>query len=245
MIIFPAIDIKDGCAVRLSKGDFATAEQVADDPLAKAFEFKEAGAEWLHMVDLDGALNSNQPNKLLFIEIARQTGLKLQIGGGIRDMKSAAAYLDNGIERVIVGSAAVKNPRLVADLVREYGERIVVGIDAKKGMVQTDGWTNASKTGFLSLAKTMQEIGVQTVIYTDISHDGMLDGPNLGDIKKLKNMVKMNIIASGGIAGIKDIIALKQLSLYGAICGKSLYKGTLSLEEAIRVVAAPATPGKE
>lgn len=235
MIIFPAIDIQDGCAVRLSRGDFSTSEQVADDPVETAMKFKEAGAEWLHMVDLDGAKNATQPNKGLFLQIAKETGLKLQIGGGIRDMKAAQQYLENGIERVIVGSAAVKNPRLVADLVHEYGDRIIVGIDAKKGVVQTDGWLNESKATYISLAKTMEEIGVSTIIYTDIAHDGMLDGPNFVELRKLKNNVKIDIIASGGMHNLKDLQDLKKIGLYGAICGKSLYKGNIDLAKAIEI----------
>lgn len=235
MIIFPAIDIQDGQCVRLSQGDFSTSERVADDPIETAMAFKEAGAEWLHMVDLDGAKTATQPNKMLFLEIAKKTEMKIQLGGGIRDIKTAQTYLENGIERVILGSAAVKNPRLIADLVRDYGDRIIVGIDAKNGIAQTEGWLSQSKIGFLMLAREMQEIGVYHVVYTDISKDGTLMGPNLAELKKLKETVKMNIIASGGVSSIEDIKALKKLSLYGAICGKSLYKKTLDLKEALEV----------
>lgn len=234
MIIFPAIDIQDGRCVRLSQGDFSTSEQVADDPLETALAFKAAGAEWLHMVDLDGAKTATQPNRMLFLEIAKKTEMKIQLGGGIRDFAIASSYLENGIERVILGSAAVKNPRLMGELVREYGDRIIVGIDAKNGIAQTEGWLSQSKIGFLMLAREMQEIGVHHVVYTDISKDGTLAGPNLSELKKLRETVKMNVIASGGVSSIQDIRALKKLSLYGAICGKSLYKKTLDLKEAIK-----------
>lgn len=235
MIIFPAIDIYEGQCVRLVKGDFATSEQVAEDPLKTALSFKEQGAKWLHMVDLDGAKTGTQPNKLLFLEIAKETELRIQLGGGIRDVATAVSYLENGIERVIIGSAAVKNPRMVADLVKDYGDRIIVGIDAKNGVPQVDGWLNQSRSNFLSLARLMQEIGVRHIVYTDIAKDGTLTGPNLADLKKLKNSLKLNIIASGGISNIADITSLKKLQLYGAICGKSLYKQTLDLKKAIEV----------
>lgn len=235
MVIFPAIDIQEGKCVRLLKGDFATVEQVADDPVETALAFKAAGAKWLHMVDLDGAKTGLQPNKMLFLEIAQKTELRIQLGGGIRDCATAISYLENGIERVIIGSSAVKNPRMVADLVKDYGDRIIVGIDAKNGVPQTEGWLTQSRSNFLSLARLMQEIGVRHIIYTDIAKDGTLEGPNLADLKKLKNSVKLNIIASGGISNIADIEALKKLQLYGAVCGKSLYKKTLDLKEAIAV----------
>lgn len=234
MIIFPAIDIQDGQCVRLTQGDFSTVEQVADDAVETARAFEEAGAKWLHMVDLDGAKTATQPNKSLFLAVAKSTNLRIQLGGGIRDEATAAFYLENGIERVILGSAAAKNPRLVADLVREYGDRIVVGIDAKGGIVQTEGWQLPGKTTFLSMAKLMQEVGVRHIVYTDISKDGTLEGPNMADLRRLKGSLKMNIIASGGIKDIANIQALKKLQVYGVICGKSLYKGTLDLKEAIK-----------
>ena len=233
MIIFPAIDIKDGKCVRLLKGDFNTVEQVAEDPIQTALSFKEAGAEWVHMVDLDGAKDATQPNKEIFLRVAKETGLKVELGGGIRDYDTAADYLEKGIERVIIGSAAVKNPRLVADLVRDFGDRIIVGIDAKKGVVCTDGWLNQSKTNYLSLARQMREIGVHHIIYTDISKDGTLKGPNFSELKQIKNACGVNVIASGGISSMKDLKDLMRLKLYGAICGKSIYQKTIDLKEAI------------
>lgn len=247
MIIFPAIDIQGGECVRLTKGDFATAERVAEDPLAAARSFREAGAEWLHMVDLDGAKNGLMQNRDVFITIARETDLKIQLGGGIRDMKTASYYLENGIERIILGSIAVRNPKLVAEMVREFGDRIAVGIDAENGMVKIDGWLGSGKVNFLTLGREMAHIGVRYLIYTDISRDGMLTGPNLADLRALRDGTGVHIIASGGISGIGDIRALADLRLYGAICGKSLYRQTLDLGEALEVGAAsiPMEPTEE
>lgn len=235
MIILPAIDIKDGKCVRLYKGDFNTVEQVASDPLETALSFQNSGANYLHMVDLDGAKDASLSNKEVFVNVAKNTNLKIELGGGIRDVKSAVYYLENGIERVILGSAAVKNPQLVKDLVKEYGDRIIVGIDAKNGMVSTEGWLDVSDVDYITLAREMEAIGVKHIVYTDISKDGTLEGPNLAELESINNAVSCNIIASGGISNINDIIALKKLNVYGVICGKSLYKNTLDLAEALSV----------
>ena len=237
MIIYPAIDIQNVECVRLTKGDFATSERVAADPIETAKQFEAAGATYLHMVDLDGAKNAMAQNRDVFVSVARETGLKIELGGGIRDMNTAAYYLENGIDRIILGSMAVKNPKLLAELVREYGDRIIVGIDAEDGMVKTEGWLASGRVNYITLAKEMFHIGVKHLIYTDISRDGTLTGPNLADLKKLREAVRMNIIASGGIRNVEDIRALAKIKMYGAICGKSLYKGTLDLKEAIEAAA--------
>ena len=233
MIIFPAIDIQNGECVRLTKGDFATAERVAEDPLQTALSFQEAGAEWIHMVDLDGAKTAQTVNRSVFLAVAKETKLKVEVGGGIRDVKTAEYYLEHGVERVILGSAAVRNPKMVAELVREYGDRIVVGIDAENGIVKIDGWQNTGHVNFIALARTMEYIGVRHIIYTDISKDGTLSGPNLAELRRLRDSAHVNVIASGGIHNLDDITELGKLRLYGAICGKSLYHGTLDLREAI------------
>lgn len=233
MIIFPAIDIKDGSCVRLFKGDFGTVEKVAEDPLKTARSFEEKGAAWIHMVDLDGAKDAAPRNTGIFLDVARNTSLQVEVGGGIRSMDTVEAYLQGGIRRVILGSAAVKNPALVREAVREYGDRIAVGIDAKNGMAAVEGWLDASSAHYLDLAKAMEAAGVRTIIYTDISRDGTLAGPNLQELAAINGAVSCQIVASGGISGIQDIRALKGLGLYGAICGKSLYKGTLDLSQAI------------
>lgn len=235
MIIFPAIDIIGGKPVRLYKGDFSTAEQVADDALETAESFVKAGAQWIHMVDLDGSLKKERVNSDTFVSVANQTPLKVEIGGGIRTMQDIDYYANHNISRVILGSVALKNPELVRDAVKEYGSLIAVGIDAKHGFVATEGWTEGSDTHFIDLAKQMEQIGVETIIYTDISKDGTLSGPNVEQLVELNNAVSCNITASGGVTDINDIKTLRDNNLYGAICGKSIYQGTLNLKEAIDI----------
>ena len=233
MIILPAIDIKDGQCVRLTKGDFSTVEKVAEDPLATALSFQEAGAEWIHMVDLDGAKEGSLKNSEVFLQVVQNTGLKVELGGGIRTMESIDYYMLQGISRVIIGSAAISNPEMVKAAVEKYGDRIAVGIDARNGMVSGDGWLTDSDITYLDLARDMESIGVKCIIFTDISKDGTLSGPNLDQLSLINEAVSCDIIASGGIHTIEDIAALNEMGLYGAICGKSIYKGTLSLEAAI------------
>lgn len=235
MIIFPAIDIKDGNCVRLFKGDFGTVEKVAEDPLETARSFERQGAEWIHMVDLDGAKDAVPRNMPIYLDVAKNTSLKVEVGGGIRSLDTMEKYLSGGIARVILGSVAVKDPELVKTAIREFGsERVVVGIDAKNGMVSVEGWLDSSTVHYLDLAKEMERVGVSTIIFTDIAKDGTLEGPNLQQLSMLSKAVSCNIVASGGISDINDIRRLKELGLYGAICGKSIYKGTLDLAEAVR-----------
>lgn len=235
MIIFPAIDIIDGKPVRLFKGDFSTAEQVAEDALQTAQGFVDAGAEWIHMVDLDGSVQKKRVNHQVFVDVANQTSLKVELGGGIRTMQDIDYYANNGISRVILGSVALKNPALVKEAVKEFGDLIAVGIDAKNGLVATEGWTEGSDTFYIDLARQMEDMGVKTIIYTDISKDGTLTGPNIEQLTALNEAVSCDITASGGVKSIDDIIALKDKGLYGAICGKSIYKGTLDLKQAVEV----------
>ena len=235
MIILPAIDIKDGNCVRLQKGVYSTAHKVADSPYEAAKDFAEAGAEWMHMVDLDGAKDAKLINADLIADVAKTSGLKVEVGGGIRSMEAVEYYLSRGINRVILGSAAVKDPQLVIDAVRVYGDKIAVGIDAKNGMVQAEGWLDNSDIEYIELAKRMEDVGVRTMIFTDIDRDGMLSGPNLKQLDDLSHEVSCNIIASGGVAVLKDIINLFQLDIYGAICGKAIYSGTLDLKQAIEI----------
>ncbi|MBR5134519.1 MAG: 1-(5-phosphoribosyl)-5-[Clostridia bacterium] len=235
MIILPAIDIKDRECVRLLKGDFGTVHRVADSPIDAAHAFKNAGAQWIHMVDLDGAKDGEKRNADIFVSVAKECGLKVEIGGGIRDMKTLDYYFSNGISRCILGSAALKNPALVKEAVAEYGHRIAVGIDALHGMVAAEGWLEVSNVPYLELAKRMEAMGVQVLIFTDISKDGTLSGPNLEQLQALREAVSCQVVASGGIHTIDDIKACKASALDGAICGKSLYSGTLSLEEALNV----------
>lgn len=233
MIILPAIDIKDGQCVRLTQGDFATVEKVAEDALQTAQSFQAQGAQWIHMVDLDGAKDGTRVNRSIFLDVVKHTDLKVEVGGGIRNMASIEDYLDCGISRVILGSVAISDPELVKEAVTNYGDRIAVGIDARNEMVSGQGWLDDSKLHYLELAKKMESYGVSCIIYTDISKDGTLSGPNLDQLKKINEAVRCQIIASGGIHRLPDIIDLKELNMYGAICGKSIYQGTLSLAEAL------------
>lgn len=234
MIILPAIDICGGQCVRLLRGDFGTAEKVAEDPLETALSFRAAGAAWLHMVDLDGAKAGRPVNTAIFTQAAEKSGLKVEVGGGIRSMETVEAYLAAGVSRVILGSAALSNPDLVEEAAGRYGDRIAVGIDAKNRMVSADGWLNDSRVDFIELAKRVEQMGVGCIIFTDISKDGTLTGPNLEQLEELCRAVGCRVIASGGISDIEDIRALRQLDIYGAICGKSLYSGRLDLAEAIK-----------
>lgn len=235
MIIFPAIDIKNGNCVRLYKGDMNTAEKVADDFLSTADSFYSCGAKWIHMVDLDGAVKGEKVNSDIFTTVAEKTGLHVELGGGIRTMADVEYYLSRGISRVIIGSAALKNPDLVREAAKKYGEKIAVGIDARRGMVAAEGWLETSDISYIELAKRMEDVGVRYIIYTDIDCDGMLSGPNLRELTLLNDAVSCNITASGGIKDSDDIKALKDAGLYGAICGRSIYKGTLDLREALEI----------
>ena len=222
MIIFPTIDIKNGSCVRLYKGDMNTAEKVADNFLSAADSFYSCGAKWIHMVDLDGAVKGEKVNSDIFTTVAEKTA-------------DVEYYLSRGISRVIIGSAALKNPDLVREAAKKYGEKIAVGIDARRGMVAAEGWLETSDISYIELAKRMENVGVRYIIYTDIDCDGMLSGPNLRELTLLNDAVSCNITASGGIKDSGDIKALKDAGLYGAICGRSIYKGTLDLREALEI----------
>jgi phosphoribosylformimino-5-aminoimidazole carboxamide ribotide isomerase len=233
MIILPAIDIHNGKCVRLYKGDFSTSHVVADDYMTTALNFEKSGAEWIHMVDLDGAKAGHPVNDKIFSDVASKTNLKVELGGGIRTFEDIEKYFDKGISRVILGSVALKNPELVEKAVDKFGEKIAVGIDAKNDFVAVDGWINCSEIHFVDLAKKMESIGVKNIIYTDISKDGTLSGVSDKKLKLLNDSVRANVIASGGVTSMDDIVKCNNLNLYGAICGKSLYEKTLDLKEAI------------
>lgn len=235
MVILPAIDIKDGNCVRLIKGEFGTAQKVAENPFETAKRFKAAGAKWIHMVDLDGARTGKRRNRDLILRVIRESGLNVEVGGGIRDMQSVRDYLENGAARVILGSAALENKDFVKEAVGVFGDRIAVGIDARDGKVATRGWLDTSNVIFTDFAKEVEQIGVKYIIFTDISCDGTLDGPNFEQLEALQGAVSCNIIASGGIRDIGDIKRICEMGLYGAICGKSIYSGTLDLEKAVKI----------
>ena len=244
MLIIPAIDIKDGNCVRLYKGDYSTVHKVAESAVDTAKKFQKDGAEWLHMVDLDGAKDGKRVNSDLIIEVRKSCELKIEVGGGIRDMEAVDFYIENGIDRVILGSAAIKNPDFVKAAVKKYPDRIAVSIDALNGMVSAEGWTDTSEVGFIELAKQMEDIGVKYIIFTDISKDGMLSGPNLTMLDELKSAVKCSIIASGGVANLMDVVNLARLNIYGAISGKAVYTGNLDLPRAIAAADAVAAAEK-
>ena len=234
MTIFPAIDIKSGECVRLSQGKFDTAERVAESYMQVALLFKQAGCEWVHMVDLDGALQARRVNQAIYLDVAQNAGLKVQVGGGIHSMDDIAAYLDHGISRVILGSVVLENPGLVSQAIEAYGpEKIAVGIDAKQGKVATRGWLDVNDVDYIDLAQQMEARGVRYIIFTDIGRDGMLSGPNLEQLCALRDAVGCHITASGGVTNLNDIHALRDAGLYGAICGRSIYAGTLDLKEAV------------
>ena len=236
MIIFPAIDLRGGRPVRLTKGDFATTEQVAEDALKTALDFERAGATHLHMVDLDGALEGRPVNDAIVRSVVENTGLFIEIGGGVRTAGTVDYYLNEvGAARVILGSVAINDPDFAKGMIAKHGDKIAIGIDAKNGKASGGGWLDDSDVDFIELAKAMSGAGAKTIIYTDISRDGTLSGPDLNGLAALKAAVPAGtgIIASGGVAVIEDIKAIAALGLAGVICGKSIYKGTLSLKDAL------------
>lgn len=235
MNLFPAIDMKDGECVRLKKGDMGTSEKVAENPVQTACAFAAAGARWLHMVDLNGAVSGRRVNDSAIIETVRASGLQTEVGGGIRSMADVEHYLEHGISRVILGSAALKNSGLVREAVRAFGgEHIAVGIDARSGRVAAEGWVEDSDVDYIELARRMEDAGVRYLIYTDISRDGMLGGPDLEGLDRLNAAVSCCVTASGGVRSLEDLRVLTELGLYGAICGRSLYAGTLDLRQAVK-----------
>lgn len=235
MIILPAIDLLDGRCVRLYKGEYDTAHKVAEDPLDQAKKFVSEGAQWLHVVDLNGAKDGFAVNGKVIESIVSAVGIPVEVGGGIRNMDTVDYYINAGVSRVILGSAALASPDFVRETVKKYREKIAVGIDCRDGYVSVSGWTESSDVNYIEFARLMESLGVKYIIFTDISRDGMLSGPNTEMLSELSEAVSCGIIASGGIRDIDNIKALTEMELYGAICGKSLYSGTLSLTEAVSV----------
>lgn len=236
MELFPAIDLIEGCAVRLVQGDYAQKTVYGDNPAEIAKSFQAAGAKYLHVVDLEGAKNGGTPNLATIQKVVQESGLKVEVGGGIRSEEVIKRYLDAGVFRVILGTIAVTDPAFLKDMVKKYGERIAVGVDMKDGKVAIKGWTEVSAEDGLSFCKKMSAIGVKTIICTDISKDGLLAGTNLELYKELSEMVDVDIIASGGVTDLDDIQKLKDMNLYGAILGKALYAGRIELAEAVKLV---------
>ena len=233
MTIYPAIDIIDGKCVRLVQGDYSQKTTFSDSPLDVAKKWRSMGGEFIHLVDLDGAKSGDTLNFELVTRIAKALDIPVEIGGGIRNMETVDKYLQNGVFRVIIGTAAVKNPEFVREAVEKYDDRIVVGIDAKDGMAAISGWEDVSEAPALELAKRMRDYGVKSIIYTDIATDGMLGGPNIEAMREMKNNVDVEIIASGGVSSIDDVRKLKETGVEGAIIGKALYTGDIDLKLAI------------
>ena len=235
MLIFPAIDIVDGKAVRLFKGDYAQMTVYSENPVLVAKDFEKAGAKWVHLVDLEGAKNGDTPNLETVCKIVRETNLNVEIGGGIRSLDTVAKYLDAGVSRVILGTAAVKDPDFLKESLRLYGDKIAVGVDLKDGKVAIKGWTEVSEEDAFEFCQKMQELGVKTIICTDISKDGAMQGTNLGLYQELSERFDLQIIASGGVSSMEDVKRLSQMNLYGAIIGKAYYTKAIDLVEAIEV----------
>lgn len=235
MKILPAIDLKDGQCVRLKRGDYGTAHKVAEDAVQTAKGFLAAGAELIHMVDLDGAKDGSHANYDVVKRVIAETGAKVELGGGIRAMADVDAVLALGVSRVIIGSAAVKNPQFAKEAAAKHGEKIAVGIDALGGTVRTEGWLKDSGEDFLAFAKRMESYGVGTIIFTDIDKDGMMEGPNFEQLSMLRNAVSCAIVASGGVTTLKDIAKLRDAGIDAAIAGKAVYTGALDLAAAIRI----------
>ena len=233
MKIFPAIDLIGGSAVRLVMGDYGKKTVYSNTPLEVARSFKDDGAEYLHAVDLDGAKNGGTPNFDVVKTLISESGLKVEIGGGIRDMQTVDRYFEAGVFRVILGSAAVKNPEFLNEAVAKYKDAVAVGVDIKDGMVAIHGWLENTDLECFEFCRRLEDVGVSTVICTDISKDGMMKGTNLELYRKLKDSVSMNIVASGGVSSLYDVRSLREMDIYGAILGKALYTGAVSLKEAI------------
>lgn len=235
MIIIPAIDIINQQPVRLYQGDYTKKEIVGDSILALGKQFEAQGAQYLHLVDLDGAKEGKLMNQQIICEVAQALSIPVEVGGGIRNMETADYYLQHGISRIILGTSAIENEAFLKEALSVYGERIAVGLDCKNGFVCTRGWLNDSQIDYIKFAKHLDKLGVKTIIFTDIATDGTLEGPNLTMLKHLKQEISANIIASGGIKDLSHIRALKELQLYGAISGKAMYANTLNLADALRL----------
>ena len=233
MRIYPAIDIKDGKCVRLTQGSFSDVTVYGDEPVEIAKKWELSGAEFLHTVDLDGAQKGSGINRKVIIKIAQTLKIPVQTGGGIRTIEDIRELIDGGVSRVILGTVAVKNPELVDAAIKEFGDKIAVGIDAKDGLVAISGWEEVSSVSALELAEEMCKKGVKTIIYTDIATDGMLSGPNLSAMKQMADSVSADIIASGGVGSIDDILSLIPTGVEGVIVGKALYAGKVDLKDAI------------
>ena len=233
MNIFPAIDIIGGKAVRLERGDYAKMTVYSDSPVDVAKSFEAAGAKFLHVVDLEGAKDGTTPNLDVIVKIISETSLKVEVGGGIRSREVLKAYIDAGVFRVILGTAAVSDPEFLEDALCEYGDKIAVGVDLSDGMVAIKGWREVSSISCMDFFERLEGLGVKTVICTDISKDGLLGGTNVELYRTLSEKFSIDIIASGGVSTLDDIRKLREMNLYGAILGKAIYAKRIDLSEAL------------
>ncbi len=236
MYIIPAIDLIGGQAVRLEKGDYQKVTVYSDNPVSVAKQFEDCGARLLHVVDLDGAKDGTTANLQTVKNIIENTSLSVEIGGGVRDMERVKRYIDIGADRVIIGTAAVTDPEFLRQAVTAYGEKVVVGVDIKDGYVAVKGWLEVSTLTCEDFCRTLCELGVKTIIVTDISKDGMMSGTNIELYRELGSRFDINIIASGGVSAMEDIATLKDMNMYGAIVGKAIYTGNIDLAAAVSLV---------
>lgn len=241
MLVFPAIDLKEGKAVRLLQGRMEDSTVYAENPIEVAQRFLAEGSEYLHVVDLDGAFAGKAVNDTVIRNVVKKVALKVQVGGGIRTLARIEELLSLGVDRVILGTVAVRDPQLVAEAVRRYGDKIIVGIDAKAGQVAVQGWAETTEMTASELGLKMKDMGVQRIIFTDIARDGMLQGPNIEGTVQLAQVSQLQIIASGGVSSLEDLQKLQAqaasgVSIEGAIVGKALYSGAFTLAEALKAV---------
>jgi phosphoribosylformimino-5-aminoimidazole carboxamide ribotide isomerase len=244
MIIFPAIDLKEGKCVRLERGVMATATVYSEDPGATARRWQDEGAEWLHVVDLDGAMAKEPRNREAVARILETVSIPVQVGGGVRNLEILAAYLDIGVRRVVLGTAALKDPEFVVLACDRFPGRLVLGIDSRHGRVAVEGWDQTAAVDPVELARRFESLGLAAIVYTDIQRDGMQTGPNLEATRNLARAVRLPVIASGGVGRLEDIVALRSLEpdgVVGAIVGRALYTGSLRLVEAIALARGNRT----
>ncbi len=235
MEILPAIDLLNKKAVRLLKGDYEKVTVYSDYPPFFAKEFEKSGAKWLHLVDLDGAKNGTTENFETIEKIVKETSLKVEVGGGIRNLETVEKYLSLGVERVILGTAAVEDEKFLVSAIEKYGSKIAVGVDLKGGFVAVKGWLETTKISGVEFCKKLENLGVKTIICTDVSKDGAMQGTNIELYEELLKNVKINVVASGGVSSLEDIEKLKKIGLYGAIVGKAYYLGAVKIEDCLKV----------
>ncbi len=239
MNFYPAIDIKDGKFIRLKQGRLDDITIYGNNPVDIAINFSNSGVSWIHVVDIDGAFKGERVNEKVILEIKKNTKCKIQVGGGIRNYKIACFYLDHGIDRIVLGTLALQKPEVVVKLCKKYPGKIAIGLDAKNGLVATDGWSKTSKKNISELAKLYENIGVSCLIFTDIEKDGLMEGVSESQLFKLLNETKLNVIASGGVSSLKDLTKLKKIrkkNLIGVISGRAIYEKKISIEDALKIL---------